>query len=614
MLLKKKIGTWHEKGEKMVLPEKNLLAVFAGLLALLAVLGIVWVAYFSVPPESPGPGPGPPIPPEPSKDGTPTPPPSGLLNIVVIYTDDQRWDTLWAMPSVQKELMEKGVTFTNAFQTDPICCPSRASFLSGGFYSFNTGVVSNHLPNGGATMFHDGKTLATELQRKGYKTAMIGKYLNDYEKLMPYIPPGWTLFVETDKGRWDNYTVVRGNSLPDSLGRGIISSGTQYMTDFLRDETLDFIDAHEKEAFFIYLTPNAPHSPATPAPGDEGLFSDFFYEVPSLGERDLSDKPDYVRQKGGEYDDDDKGIEQPEFKLKQLRSLQAVDRMVQAVVDKLDEKNLLDRTVIVFASDNGFMWGEHGLYSKNMAYEESIRVPLVVRMPGVGKKTEDKMVAVNLDMPRTIIGLAGIRLGSDGLDLMPLLLGKSVDWRGGLVFQGWSSKPQKSFSGTDWAAWRTENFKYVEYITGEKEFYDLRNDPFELESRHDEGQFEDEMEEFSQKISQASGIDVAVPEINPASVGRSYEFELKAKWGKPPYKWEVLEDEAPFKEGNKGNKKVDCFQRLPEGLELLPDGTIRGTPEKNETCAFVVQVKDSSVSPQHGGPQQYTTIFIMDVT
>jgi hypothetical protein len=123
-----------------------------------------------------------------------------LLNFIVILTDDQRWDTLWAMPIVQEKLMARGVTFTNAFVTTPLCCPFRASFLSGGFYAHNTGVLTNALPNGGVSRFHDEETIATILQGAGYKTALMGKYMNGYLKIAPYIPPGWTKFIGLQGG------------------------------------------------------------------------------------------------------------------------------------------------------------------------------------------------------------------------------------------------------------------------------------------------------------------------------------------------------------------------------------------------------------------------------
>ena len=113
------------------------------------------------------------------------------FNFVIFLTDDQRWDTLWAMPILQEKLAARGVTFTNAYTSNPVCCPSRASLLAGGFYSHNTGVLTNTMPNGGAYRFRDDRTLPRLLQKSGYKTMLVGKYLNDYELMAPYVPPGW---------------------------------------------------------------------------------------------------------------------------------------------------------------------------------------------------------------------------------------------------------------------------------------------------------------------------------------------------------------------------------------------------------------------------------------
>src|SRR5687768_15551396 len=146
------------------------------------------------------------------------------------------------MPIVQEELVRHGVTFANAFVSTPLCCPERASFLAGGFYAHNTGVLNNTPPNGGVTRFLDRDTLSVRLQRAGYRTALIGKYLNGHLSLQSYIPPGWTTFLSVEGGHdWMTYQTIRGSSSPDAPSSGRSRWVSQYLTDFLRDEALQFL-------------------------------------------------------------------------------------------------------------------------------------------------------------------------------------------------------------------------------------------------------------------------------------------------------------------------------------------------------------------------------------
>ena len=369
-------------------------------------------------------------------------------NFVVIMTDDQRWDTLWAMPIVQDLLIRRGVNFTQAFVSTPLCCPSRASFLGGGYYAHNTGVLTNGLPNGGAQRFVDTNTLPLRLQQNGYATALVGKYLNGYEA--PYIPPGWSRFVSWPGGSSTNFSVVIGSST-DQPSTGIIEHKTQYLTDYLRDEALTFLDGVGNRPFFLYVAPFAPHAPATPAPGDEGLFSSYRYRSRGYGEVDRSDKPAHIRNRPPL----DVATED-ELHRNQLRSLQAVDRAVGALIDKLQTLGKLENTVIVYTSDNGFLWGEHGLRRKSQPYEESIRVPLIVVVPGVVPREDDSLVVSNLDVPTTIWHLAGLPKATDGLNLLPLLHDPHLPWRPQGIFL-------ESFGSPIWAGWRTRNYKYVEH-------------------------------------------------------------------------------------------------------------------------------------------------------
>ena len=198
-------------------------------------------------------------------------------SFIVVVTDDQRWDSLWAMPFVNEDLRARAVDFTNAFVTTPTCCPSRASFLSGGFYAHNTGVLTNKGPNGGVTKFDDTRSMPLKLQRAGYRTALIGKYLNGYNALAPYIPPGWTRFVgNTFTGDWLASRVVVGSSGRAS-SRGSEMTVDGHLVEFQFDEAIRFLKDNEGLPFFLLLSLAAPHKPATPATNNTTLFQNFQY-------------------------------------------------------------------------------------------------------------------------------------------------------------------------------------------------------------------------------------------------------------------------------------------------------------------------------------------------
>jgi VCBS repeat-containing protein len=521
-------------------------------------------------------------------------PPKPLYNFVLILTDDQRWDTLWAMPIVQEKLVARGVTFTNAFVTTPLCCPARASLLSGGFYAHNTGILSNGPPNGGAQKFHDRETLATILQQVGYKTAFIGKYMNNYRRKTPYpyIPPGWTKFVTPVRfGSWFDFAVAEGQSRQKPTQGEISEPVTQYISDFERDQALEFLEQHGESLFFLYLNTHAPHSPATPAPEDEDLFSDYLYRDRAYGEADLSDKPAWV-QDTPPFDP----ASRDRFHRDQLRSLQAVDRTIGAIIDKLEEKKKFEQTVFIFTSDNGYLWGEHGLISKGYPYEESIRVPLVIVMPGIAPRTDDHLVAINLDLGPTLFALADIDKETDGLNLVPLLKTPEGAWREEFVIEAFTLGANINPPPFVWAGLRfkhgAEEWKYIEYPSGETELYDLVTDPFEEESQHANPAYQTLREEFATRLAGLKGLAITVDAAPEGKVGQNYRFQLTAWGGKKPYTWAILEGQ------------------LPEGLSLnRASGLISGIPVTLEVQRISIQVKDSSIARQTGTPQSFIQEF-----
>jgi N-acetylglucosamine-6-sulfatase len=189
-------------------------------------------------------------------------------NIILILTDDQRWDTLSAMPNVQRLLAGHGVTFANSFVVNPLCCPSRSSILTGN-YSHTTHVYKNLPPDGGFQTFgtQDRSTIATWLEAAGYRTALVGKYLNGYAHTS-YIPPGWDRWVAYTSGTdYYDYTL---NVDGERVSHGHAPS--DYSTDVLADYAVDFV-RDTSSPFFLYFAPNAPHQPAFPEPGAPDQFA-----------------------------------------------------------------------------------------------------------------------------------------------------------------------------------------------------------------------------------------------------------------------------------------------------------------------------------------------------
>ena len=513
-------------------------------------------------------------------------------NIIVVLTDDQRFDTLWAMNKVNQRLVNNGVTFLNAFITTPICCPTRASLYSGGYFPKNTRVLTNNLENGGVLRYYDLNTIATLLQQNGYKTALIGKYLNGYDnKMAPIVPPGWDKFVALkDDSDWNNFSVINGSSTWSATSTGTEVQITQYMTDYLRDQALAFIEQYKAVPFIVFINTKAPHAPATPASGDKNLFSNFTNNRPSVNENNLNDKPQWVRD-SADYADPNP------FARDQLRSLQAVDRLVNQLWQRINLYNLVTKTHFVYTSDNGFLWGEHGLQRKAKAYEESIRVPLVIRSPEVVVKSSTTTldVAVNLDLGATILRWGGVSTTTDGLDLGPILRNEATKstWarENGIIFQNYGQENTERYNPPLWLAWRTKLYKLVEYpTTGEKEFYDLTADPYEMQSKHNNSNFQTLIAQYSANIAANDGLisPMTTSTLPVAQVGVPYSFQFPALGGNPPLTWSLY-----------GNKP------LPPGLALSSSGFLSGTPTEAGTFTFDVEVTDSSVSPQNGRTQSF---------
>lgn len=525
------------------------------------------------------------------------PTPEAPWNLVVVLTDDQRFDTLWAMPRVSRLLVGEGTLFANAFASNPICCPFRSSLLSGGFYSHHTNVLTAAPPNGAARRFNDREALPVWLQRRGYRTALVGKYMNGLRRLAPSVPPGWTRFVgSTRVNDWFHPEYLVGTSGPAAAGQGELVLPETYVTYFEQTQALAFLDQAATGPFFLLFATNAPHLPAQPAGRDARLFPDYTYSGRGLGEADLGDKPSHVRALAGSGDtgEGDSAEERfgNDFPARQLRTLRAVDRAVEAIIAKLKEKGVLERTVIVFTSDNGMLWGEHGLARKGLPYEEAIRVPLVVRLPGAGEQVRQELVAADLDVAATLADFAGLVPRGDGRSLRPLLGPDRVAWREELFFEGYGFETDRV---PPWAAVRTARHKYVEYANGERELYDLSRDPYELESLSPAAVPKELVDPLVAVVRRRRGLAITTEELPDTTAGAPYDFTLEAWGGTPALAWKVVRG------------------TLPPGIALAPEGRLSGAATEAGKFRVTVEVRDSSQSPYDGRPKLFLRAFEIEV-
>ena len=407
-------------------------------------------------------------------------------NIIFIIADDLNTELMSHLPRLQSLLGDRGVTFANHFVSLALCCPSRASILRGQ-YAHNTEIFTNEPPGGGFVKFRDlgreESTIATWLRDAGYRTVLMGKYLNGYPRTT-YVPPGWDEWYGVAGGiNFFNYALNENGAL--------VTYGNEpeaYLTDVLTEKAADFVlrTVTTGQPFFMYIAPYAPHKPATPAPRhEEAFFGVEAPRTPSFNEQDVSDKPIWVRHT--RLRTQAQIAELDALYRKRLQSMLAVEDLVQRLIETLRAVRQLSNTYIVFTSDNGFHLGQHRLRAgKGSAYEEDIRVPLIVRGPRVPAGRMIEHLAVNIDLAPTFAELGGAETPGfvDGRSLVPLLRrnpASAESWRQGFLLEAHVTTGNRVFQGV-----RANGLSYVEYLnTGERELYDLTIDPDQLQSVHD---------------------------------------------------------------------------------------------------------------------------------
>ena len=414
-----------------------------------------------------------------------------------ILTDDLSMDLLPFMPQV-KALEARGMTFKNYFVSDSLCCPSRSSIFTGDF-PHNSGVFSNTGPDGGIRAFYthrdENHTFNLALQDAGYRTAMMGKYLNGYlqPKESPvsdtYVPPGWNEWDVAGNGYAEfNYELNEDGSLHHYGDRP-----DDYLTHVLAERADAFIRHASSQAspFFLEVASFAPHRPYTPAPRYASVFANTPAPEPPNFNVLPTNPPAWLAGHPPLTSDQIQKINQT-FQ-KRLEDVQSVDAMIASIEHSLAAHGMLKNTYIVFSSDNGLHTGEYRLMpGKLTAYDTDIHVPLVVAGPGVPAGKSTGAMTQNIDLAKTFTQIGGTTLPSDGQSLMPLLEGKHpAHWRNTILVEhhgpdfGRTDPDAQNFDSgnpTTYEAMRTPDFLYVEYADGEREFYDLKTDPYELDN------------------------------------------------------------------------------------------------------------------------------------
>jgi arylsulfatase A-like enzyme len=389
------------------------------------------------------------------------------------------------MPIVQEKLIEKGTTFKNGILTTPVCCPSRATMLRGQ-YTHHHGITN--AAKARRFFLKDGlekSTVATWLDNAGYRTALVGKYINGYAESLNesgdyrHVPPGWD--------RW------HANASGDVWAECLNENGKKrcyggHPDAVLAEKAVSFVRSNEGSAapLFLWLAFSAPHEPAPYMDRDRNKFDDkHLPKPPSFNEKDVSDKPSWVRRKPLLTRKEIKN--HTRFYRGRLRSLQTVDRAVGRLIDALADTGRLNSTYIVFWTDNGHHMGEHRLGAlggggKGTPYVEDIRVPLLVRGPSV-PLAEKQQLVLNTDIAPTFAELAEAQPADfvDGRSFAPLLRGETPPWRtAGLIENRWSpAQDRPAYAGVF-----MENRTYVEYENGDKELYDLQADRYQLQNTY----------------------------------------------------------------------------------------------------------------------------------
>jgi arylsulfatase A-like enzyme len=385
-------------------------------------------------------------------------------NILIILTDDHRYDMMQVLKKTRRWFGGEGTTYPYAFATTPLCCPSRASIMTGQ-YAHNTRVETNE----DAERLDPRATMQRYLQDAGYRTAIVGKYLNSWRRDPPFFND-WAIFNGGDAGY--------SNALMNVNGQQTVVE--RYSTDFIAARSLQLLrsfEADDERPWYLYVAPFAPHAPYEPARRFRKSDVPRLVRNPAMTEEDRTDKPLWVQLKH------EKRIKAHKVWTLQERMLLSVDRMVDRLLQTLDELEERGPTMVLFLGDNGFLLGEHGLQQKHSPYTASVQIPFYARWPGhfEARDVDERLVA-NIDIAPTVYDAAGIRPDSDYPVDGRSLLDRS--WDRDRMLLEYVHREDRAVP--TWASLRTAAYQYVEYYDEDlqevtfREYYDLLADPHQL--------------------------------------------------------------------------------------------------------------------------------------
>lgn len=416
----------------------------------------------------------------------------GKPNVILFLTDDQTLGDMKVLGSVRRRIGDPGTTFRRAFSQYPLCCPARATILTGQ-HAHNHGVMGNRTPEGGFEKFADQETLPVWLRRAGYNTVMLGKYLNGYDgTARRYVPPGWTDWQVPVHGAY-NFRAFTMNE------NGTLKSYREYQTDHWSRRGTSLIKkyAPRVKPFFLWQGFLAPHTGGPVEPGDPikvsgdkralptpavtSEYRDTFRGLalpskPSILEADMSDKPSMTARRS-----------RPRWEFREayqqrLESLLSVNKAINTMLDTLEATGEAGNTLLIFASDNGHLVGEHRGFGKIVGYEESARVPLMLKGPGITSGVRRDQLVSLTDLTSTIAVAAGATptLLQDGRPLQDFSAGPTVGAKRPMLLE---AGPNALTNGRRlYTGIRTpEGQSLLRWYTGDTEYYDLSEDPFQLD-------------------------------------------------------------------------------------------------------------------------------------
>ncbi|WP_327090423.1 sulfatase [Nonomuraea sp. NBC_01738] len=411
-------------------------------------------------------------------------------NIVFVLVDDLESGVLGNFPNITRQLVQQGASFDRFFVTNSWCCPSRSSILRSQ-YVHSHGVLTNTAPEGGFDRFHtqhlERSTVGTWMQSAGYRTALMGKFLNHYpgsSAPATYVPPGWNDWRVPVKNLYEEYG-YRLNENGKLVDYGW--SEQDYLSDVLSTKARDFITA-SADPFFLYLAAIAPHNPANPAIRHATAFDGVKApRTPNYNQENVEKEPRWLQALPKIHKQGQDRVD--ERYRSRLRAMLGADDLVGSVIATLRAAGKMNNTYIFFASDNGFHLGTHRLkQGKTTPFEEAIKVPLVVRGPGVKPGSTISELTATVDLGPTFAALGGARTPDfvEGRSLLPLLQGQHpARWRRNVLVE--FNRPTNKVSGKqtpvpEYQALRTDAYTYVRYATGETQLYDLAKDPYQLDN------------------------------------------------------------------------------------------------------------------------------------